>query len=579
MNIIRLQGEIEKHQGIYYEYDADVNPLGEGGMGQVYKGYRIVERTGEKMPVAIKAAYDGIPDRVVERARREASVQFDNENLVRMYGFVETVSVDAVGNRKVRYYMIMELLIGVTLEDLMFGIVTDQYGKQIPFASELYNQYQQNRDIAVVRIMKAILSGLMTLHDNGYIHRDVDPSNVMVTTEGKIKLIDFGICKQLVSLESKDKSLTSSGEFIGKVNYAAPELVLGDVRSQDYTTDIYSLGVLLYQLCAGHLPFNGTDQEILAANLHKSLPLNEVKGSEFRRIIRKSTEKTQSKRYATVSEMRVDLEKMVSNKKNDISKIFQDKKIKMIAVGILAAVFIIVSVIALSKKDPEKDLVVVQPIEEVVIDSVPEPVVEIVKLPTGQEIYVEAMMLLSCNDSIDFQEQGKEKLRMLVEDSLFEPAKMDYYMLLINSYNPMEVKKGYYGLEEMAANDTTNKTSMYECGLTLSKGNISFNTPTLRQSCIGIEPDLRRANEYLYKCVELDTFDYKSVYWIFNNLMEIKLGSSLSSKENSKIDKEIMELYREFDYRVSYHEDTISDIYRDAIAKDKMTLKNWGLIK
>ena len=579
MNIIRLQGEIEKHQGIYYEYDADVKPLGEGGMGQVYKGYRIVERTGEKMPVAIKAAYDGIPDRVVERARREASVQFDNENLVRMYGFVETVSVDAVGNRKVRYYMIMELLIGVTLEDLMFGIVTDQYGKQIPFASELYNQYQQNRDIAVVRIMKAILSGLMTLHDNGYIHRDVDPSNVMVTTEGKIKLIDFGICKQLVSLESKDKSLTSSGEFIGKVNYAAPELVLGDVRSQDYTTDIYSLGVLLYQLCAGHLPFNGTDQEILAANLHKSLPLNEVKGSEFRRIIRKSTEKTQSKRYATVSEMRVDLEKMVSNKKNDISKIFQDKKIKMIAVGILAAVFIIVSVIALSKKDPEKDLVVVQPIEEVVIDSVPEPVVEIVKLPTGQEIYVEAMMLLSCNDSIDFQEQGKEKLRMLVEDSLFEPAKMDYYMLLINSYNPMEVKKGYYGLEEMAANDTTNKTSMYECGLTLSKGNISFNTPTLRQSCIGIEPDLRRANEYLYKCVELDTFDYKSVYWIFNNLMEIKLGSSLSSKENSKIDKEIMELYREFDYRVSYHEDTISDIYRDAIAKDKMTLKNWGLIK
>ena len=176
-------------------------------MGRVYKGYRVVERTGERIAVAIKAAYDGIPDRVVERARREASIQFDNENLVRMYGFVETVNVDAAGNRKVNYYMIMELLIGVTLEDLMFGIVTDQYGKQIPFASELYNQYQQNRNVAVVRIMKAILSGLMTLHDNGYIHRDVDPSNVMITAEGKIKLIDFGICKQLVSLESKDKSL------------------------------------------------------------------------------------------------------------------------------------------------------------------------------------------------------------------------------------------------------------------------------------------------------------------------------------------------------------------------------------
>lgn len=580
MNIIRLQGDIEKKNGIYYEYDADVKPLGEGGMGRVYKGYRVIERTGERIAVAIKAAYDGIPDRVVERARREASIQFDNENLVRMYGFVETVNVDASGNRKVNYYMIMELLIGVTLEDLMFGIVTDQYGKQMPFASELYNQYQQNREVAVVRIMKAILSGLMTLHDNGYIHRDVDPSNLMITAEGKIKLIDFGICKQLVSLESKDKSLTSSGEFIGKVNYAAPELVLGDVRSQDYTTDIYSLGVLLYQLCAGHLPFNGTDQEILAANLHKALPLNDVKGSEFRRIIRKSTEKTQSKRYATVSEMRVDLEKVISNKKNEISNLFQDKKIRMIAAGTIATVLILVGVIVLSNKtEPEEETVTIQPIEEVIMDSIPEPVVEIVKLPTSQEIYVEAMILLSYKDSIDLQEQGKEKLRLLVEDSLFEPAKMDYYMLLINSYNPMEVKKGYYGLEEISTNDTTNKTSMFECGLTLSKGNISFNTPTLRQSCIGIEPDLLRANEYLYKCIELDTIDYKSVYWIFNNLMEIKLGGSLSSKENRKVDKEIMELYREFDYRVSYYEDYISDIYRDAIAKDKMTLKNWGLIK
>ena len=400
----------------------------------------------------------------------------------------------------------------------------------------------------------------------------------MITAEGKIKLIDFGICKQLVSLESKDKSLTSSGEFIGKVNYAAPELVLGDVRSQDYTTDIYALGVILYQLCAGHLPFNGTDQEILAANLHKPLPLTDVKGLELKRIIRKSTEKSQSKRYATVSEMRVDIERVISNN-NNILSVLQNKKVKMITIGSIAAMLIIICVFSLSKKDPEEENIVILPIEELVIDSVPKPIIEIVKQPTNQEIYAEAMKLLSYDDSVALGEKGKEKLRVLVEDSLFEPAKMDYYMLLINSYNPMEVKKGYYGLEEMATNDTTNKVAMFECGLTLSKGNISFNTPTLRQSCIGIEPDLLRANEYFHRCAELDTFDYKSVYWVFNNLMEIKLGSSLSSKENKKIDKEIMKLYREFDYRVAYHEDSISDMYRNAISKDKMTLKNWGLIK
>ena len=572
MNIIRLQGNIEKKNGIYYEYDSDLKPLGEGGMGQVYKGYKIVERTGEKTPVAIKAAYDGIPEKIVERARREASIQLDHENLVRMYGFVETVGFDAAGNKKVRYYMIMELLIGVTLEDLMFGVVTDQYGNQIPFASELYNQYQQDRNSDVVRIMKAILSGLMALHDKGYIHRDVDPSNVMITTDEKIKLIDFGICKKVVSLESKDKSLTSSGEFIGKVNYAAPELVLGDVRSQDYTTDIYSLGILLYQLCTGHLPFKGTDQEILASNLHKALPLSDVKELALKKIIRKATEKSQSKRYATISEMRVDIEKVVSNRNNNI---LQNKKIRMMAAGVIFAVVIVISVISLSKDNSEEEVIVTQPVVEEIVDAVPEPVMEVIKQPTIQEVYSEAMILLSYDDSINMQERGKEKLRILVEDSLFVPAKMTYFLLLLNSDDSSEVRKGYYGLEKIAQEDTLNSQAMYECGLTLSKSNMFFDEPSIRQSLIKIEPDIHKANEWLYKSIELDTFDYKSVYWAFNNLMEMKLSNSFPSNG----DKQIIELYDMFNHRIDYYEDSISGIYEMAIMKDAETLKIWGLIK
>ena len=317
MNIIRLQGNIEKRTGIYYEYDVDSTPLGEGDMGRVFKGYRVVERTGERMPVAIKAIYENIPERVVERARREANIQLDNDNLIRMYGFVETVTqLEGDSKCKVHYHVIMELLIGVTLEDIMNGVTSDQNGMQIPFAAEIYSQYTQNRDAAVVRIMKSILSGLMALHDNGFIHRDIDPSNIMLTIDGKIKLIDFGICKQIVSLESLDKALTATGVFMGKVNYAAPELVLGDVRSQNYTTDIYALGVLLYQLCTGHLPFTGTDQDILSANLRKSLPMGDVRRSDFKKIIRKATEKVQSKRYASVAELRVDLERISTNGTN-----------------------------------------------------------------------------------------------------------------------------------------------------------------------------------------------------------------------------------------------------------------------
>lgn len=553
MNIIRLQGDAEKRNGIYYEYDVDATPLGEGGMGRVFKGFRVVERTGERMPVAIKAIYDNIPERVVERARREANIQLDNDNLIRMYGFVETISHYEGGTKsKVHYHVIMELLVGVTLEDIMNGVTSDQNGMQIPFAAELYSQYSQNRNAAVVRIMKSILSGLMALHDKGYIHRDIDPSNVMVTIDGKIKLIDFGICKQIVSLESLDKALTATGVFMGKVNYAAPELVLGDVKSQSYTTDIYALGILLYQLCAGHLPFSGTDQDILSANLRSSLPMKDIKSNDFKRIIRKATEKVQSKRYASVAELRVDLERVYINKKEiDIRKICIYSSIAVIVIGlIIGGVFLIGN-----DSDGKTEI--------------------IAKQPTCEEIYNDALSMLNTKDSVHLQVKGKELLCILAEDSLYFPAKMKYYVMLLNSRNPEEVQKGFTELERIALNDSTNNVALFECGLTLSKGNRFFNVPTMRQSFLNRDMDLDKANQLLYKSMKADTTDYKSVYWAFNNLMEKKIAGTLPASE----DKQIIALYKLFEERIDAHEDATANIYKNAIKSDGETLKAWGLLK
>ena len=553
MNIIRLQGDAEKRSGIYYEYDVDATPLGEGGMGRVFKGFRVVERTGERVPVAIKAIYDNIPERVVERARREADIQLDNDNLIRMYGFVETISHYEGGTKcKVHYHVIMELLVGVTLEDIMNGVTSNQNGMQIPFASELYSQYTQNRNAAVVRIMKSILSGLMALHDKGYIHRDIDPSNVMVTIDGKIKLIDFGICKQIVSLESLDKALTATGVFMGKVNYAAPELVLGDVKSQSYTTDIYALGILLYQLCAGHLPFSGTDQDILSANLRSSLPMKDIKGCDFKKIIRKATEKVQSKRYASVAEMRVDLERVSINKKE-----LDSRKIVAYVGTVAVALCLLLCGMLLFNNGSDNNSEF------------------IVKQPTCDEIFNEAMAWVSQSDSVNLQLKGKEQLRLLAEDSLYFPAKMKYYVMLLNSRNPEEVQKGFLELEQIAVSDTSNNIALFECGLTLSKGNRYFNVPTMRQSFLNRDMDLDKANQWLYKSMNADTTDYKSVYWAFNNLMEQKIAGTLPVSE----DKQITKLYKMFEERVGKHDDSTAEIYKNAIKSDGETLRAWGLLK
>ncbi|SEN39144.1 serine/threonine protein kinase, partial [Prevotella sp. ne3005] len=169
-------------------------------------------------------------------------------------------------------------------------------------------QYQNDKFSFAVFIVKNILSGLMALHDKGYIHRDLDPSNIMITHDKKVKIIDFGIAKQLNSLNTQDQQLTSTGQFVGKAAYAAPELVLGDVRSQDKSTDIYAVGIMLYQFIVGSLPFEGTMAEIIKKQINEKLPLKNVPYKAVRRIIEKATAKKQQDRYQSASEMRVDLE-------------------------------------------------------------------------------------------------------------------------------------------------------------------------------------------------------------------------------------------------------------------------------
>ena len=101
MPIIRLQGKEEKAQGIYYEFDYTLEPLGVGGMGKVYKGRRVNQATHAYTDVAIKFMFDDLPEHVIERARREASIQIHNENLVEMLGFIQIDSTHCSATQRV----------------------------------------------------------------------------------------------------------------------------------------------------------------------------------------------------------------------------------------------------------------------------------------------------------------------------------------------------------------------------------------------------------------------------------------------------------------------------------------------
>ena len=321
MAIIKLKGNTAHDRNIYYEFDTSTEPLGEGGMGKVYRGRQISEVTGISRDVAIKFMFDGLPKEVIDRARREASIQIVSENLVEMMGFIETTSEGPNHSVRFHYHVVSELLTGVMLADLLKGVTTTKNGRQIAFAQNLYKMYQEDRIHFAIFIMKNISSGIMKLHDKGYIHRDIDPTNIMVTEDGKIKLIDFGIAKKLPNrstssnsdiLTTQDRSLTHTGQFIGKPHYAAPELVVGDIQYQNETTDIYAMGILFYQLLVGKLPFTGPVTKVLEDQKKQKTPIKNIVGINFaadaRRVVAKATEKDQNKRYQSAAEFRVALD-------------------------------------------------------------------------------------------------------------------------------------------------------------------------------------------------------------------------------------------------------------------------------
>lgn len=552
MHIQKLQGDAEKREGIYYEFDAESNPLGEGGMGRVFKGCRVVEQTGARTPVAIKAMYENIPEKLIERARREATIQLDSENLIRMYGFVETVTVDETNGRATsHYHVIMELLEGVTLDELLRGVATDRQGREIPFARELYAMYMQHRDRAVVRIVKCILSGIMALHDKGFIHRDIDPTNIMITRDEKIKLIDFGICKQMITLASQDKMLTVSGAFMGKVHYAAPELVIGDVAHQNETTDIYAIGILLFQLYTGHLPFFGSNDEVLQANLHKKLPLRDIARRDLRRIVGKATQKAQAKRYASAAEFRVDLEHLppIARPASLPPSVW-----KWGGTG-LAAASLIGCAIWLWPTDPEP--------------AQPEMAAA---LPTTDELYHSAYTLAQ-SPIRDSALRGKEQIRILAEDSLYPQAILTYSADLLSSKNKASMEKGEKLLTGLAS-ESQLPDAMFECGLTLSKANKYFSTPADRQALLGKSADLAEANHWLEKTLAHDSTHYKAAYWLFNNLMEEKIAGTLPPEDDAKL----VGTFLLFQRQVRHAPEAESRPYLEAIAADEATLKAWGLL-
>ena len=489
MAIYRLQGKAEKRSGIYYEFDPSEEPLGEGGMGKVYKGRCVNEVTGTAFDVAIKFMFSDLPAHAIERARREASIQIRHDNLVEMLGFIDIEEKGPLGDIQHHYHVVSELLDGIMLDDLLAGKLTNKRGEPMPFAQKLYNDYQRDPYHFATYIIRNVLSGLMALHDAGYIHRDIDPTNIMITSNGHIKLIDFGIAKQMQSLTTNDKSLTVAGVFMGKPEYAAPELILGDIKSQDKTTDIYAVGILLFQCIIGHPPFEGDRHEVMNKQLHQKMPLGLIKNKQIRKIIETATDKTRAKRFRSAAEFRVALDQIALN---GTGGGFEWKPLYTYIIGGVAACGIIVggAVLAITSLSGEKE----QDIEEKPYVFVPDE--------------VKAM------EDENLTAQADTVAPEVAPAPAPEPAPITYGSAIAALHRAETASEGFAQLESLSKDGNANATYLVSRLYFKSKLKDDYcpDSITRMQKMLKIGVDNRKAHRLLEISIEQNPRNYQALY-------------------------------------------------------------------
>ena len=299
--------------------------LGEGGMGEVW----LAEDTRLGRRVALKI----LPENRAESEDRQRRFE-DEARAASALNHPGIAHIYDVGEADGIHFIAMEYVDGESLDHrlarspLTAGEITD--------------------------IGARLADALAAAHEQGVTHRDIKPSNLMVTPEGRLKVLDFGLAKLCPALgdgngEGTTQAMTQPGVVMGTVQYMSPEQALG--KHADYRSDIFSTGIVLYQMTTGKLPFSGstpteTITEIVRSEPRPVAELSPVTPPELERIIRKCLEKDPARRYQSARELAVDLDNLKRDTESGVTVIAPARQAPSRAaiIGVVAAALFLAAV-------------------------------------------------------------------------------------------------------------------------------------------------------------------------------------------------------------------------------------------
>ena len=226
-----------------------VGTLGYGGMGEVYRVRHAISDRIEAMKLLRAAPGSGLQaqemmDRFVREIRLLATLHHPN-----------IATLHTAFRHEHELVMVMECVEG---EDL---------GRRLPAGLTLEES---------LRCTRQVLEALRYAHGRGIVHRDIKPSNIMITPQGEVKLLDFGLALGGLALGAPEERLTTTGALVGSMHYIAPEHISGEPH--DARSDIYAVGVTLYEMITGRLPIEGTTHiQVIAGHLqHAPVPPDQI---------------------------------------------------------------------------------------------------------------------------------------------------------------------------------------------------------------------------------------------------------------------------------------------------------------
>jgi len=315
-----------------------IEELGEGGMGKVYRV--LDKKLGEEVALKLVRPEIALDQSTVERFRNELKLarKISHRNIGRMFD---------LGEEEGKHFITMEYVPGENLRTMIR--MSGQLGVR-----------------TAVTILKEVCEGLTEAHRLGIVHRDLKPSNIMIDREGNVRILDFGIARSM-----KGKGITGAGVAIGTPEYMSPEQVEG--KETDERSDIYSLGVVLYEMVTGRVPFEGETPFVIGVKHKSEIPrdpreLNSQIPDELSRVILKCLEKDREKRFQSAADVYSELsgmekgipatERIVPRRKPFTSKeITVTFGLKKLLLPILGLVFLIVAAIVIWKVLPKKEAV------------------------------------------------------------------------------------------------------------------------------------------------------------------------------------------------------------------------------